>query len=184
MAKSAGRKTTTKKSTGSEIKYLCPYCNKEKSRTEFYMSTDPLVLTGITTMCKDCAEKIARNWNEVTREYGDCTKFSIQAALERLDKPWFEDLYNSSVAEVNNPKSEHRKSNVWAAYIKNVSMQQHRAKRWRDGDMFAVYKEGTEGNPAPVEEQASSSIFKGQEILEEYKKNFSKFFEKPPEVVE
>lgn len=76
--------TKSKETVDPDKKYLCPYCNKEKPKGEFYVSSDPLVLTGITSMCKDCAKKIARNYNETTGEYGDCTKASIQAALERL----------------------------------------------------------------------------------------------------
>lgn len=142
--KSMGKKSPVKKTSAAkkaqdeDRKYLCPYCNKEKNRTEFYMSSDPLVLTGITTMCKACAEKIARNWNEALQEYGDCTKISIQAALERLDKPWLEDIYVSSYNEVNSPDSAKRKTNVWGAYIKNISMVNYRGMRWRDGDIFAT----------------------------------------------
>ena len=97
-SRSMGRKSPAKKTNaakGVDRKYLCPYCNKEKSSTEFYMSSDPLVLTGLTTMCKSCAEKIARNWNDTLQQYGDCTKDSIQSALERLDKPWLENIYIS-----------------------------------------------------------------------------------------
>ena len=89
-AKGMGKRSSTKpvktdlNGQVDERKYLCPYCNKEKKREYFYVSSDPLVITGLTTMCKDCAEKIARNWNESLKEYGDCTKASIQAALERL----------------------------------------------------------------------------------------------------
>jgi transcription elongation factor Elf1 len=92
MASMGGRKSSTKskkkttkvKDEQPDRKYLCPYCGKEKGRDGFYVSSDPLVLTGLTTMCKDCAKKVARNYNEETGEYGDCTKASIQAALERL----------------------------------------------------------------------------------------------------
>ena len=66
MARAAGRKTTsTKKNTSADDrKYLCPYCLKEKKKGEFYVCTDPKVLTGITSMCKDCVKKIALNWDE------------------------------------------------------------------------------------------------------------------------
>lgn len=80
--KSAGRKQTTK--ACQVEKYLCPYCNTIKKAGDFYMSSDPLIMTGRTTMCKDCAEKIARNYNARTKTYGDCTKASVQEALERL----------------------------------------------------------------------------------------------------
>lgn len=84
-ASKSNKKSSTKiKDTDPDRKYLCPYCGKEKTKDYFYISSDPLVLTGITSMCKDCASKIARNYNEATGEYGDCTKASIQAALERL----------------------------------------------------------------------------------------------------
>ena len=147
MASMGGRKTATKsksktakaKDEDPDRKYLCPYCGKEKSKDNFYVSTDPLVLTGLTSMCKDCAIKIARNYNETTGEYGDCTKASIQAALYRLDKPWIEDLYNSSVDEINNPDAGLKRTNVWAAYIKNVtSLSQYKGRRWMDGDIFAM----------------------------------------------
>lgn len=80
MARNPGKKSIKK-----EVKeYLCPYCNTTKKDKEFYISSDPLVMTGKTAMCKDCAEKIARNWDERKQMYGECTKASVQEALERL----------------------------------------------------------------------------------------------------
>jgi TolA-binding protein len=122
-------------------RYLCPYCNKEKVETEFYMSSDPLVMTGKTTMCKDCAEKIARNWDPRTKEYHDCTKASVQEALERLDKPFLDKIWDSSYFEYINDNAGLKRTNIWASYIKNIGMQQYRGMRWRDGDLFTSYKE-------------------------------------------
>ena len=65
-ARNAGKKSSPKKSTVDVKTYLCPYCLKEKKDTEFYTSSDPLVMTGKTTMCKDCAKKIALCWDEHT----------------------------------------------------------------------------------------------------------------------
>ena len=84
MASSMGKKTTKKKEKVEVKKYLCPYCNKEKPETKFYMSSDPLVMTGRCVMCIECAEKIARNYDPNTKEFGDCTKTSVMQALERL----------------------------------------------------------------------------------------------------
>lgn len=175
MAKSAGRKTTTvKKSTGSTQKYLCPYCNKEKKESDFYMSTDPLVLTGRTSMCKDCARKIARNWDENKREYGNCTKASVQAALERLDKPWIESLWDSSYCEVyDETKSKGRKESVWEAYIKNIGMTQYKTMRWRDGDLFNTYVEDAKA-VAGIEMQqkgGAQALAGDQEVNDEFEKN-------------
>ena len=70
-ARNAGKKAPSKKKNAEDDKrYLCPYCLKEKKKSEFYMSSDPMVLTGITTMCKECARKIAMNWDERTKEFG------------------------------------------------------------------------------------------------------------------
>ena len=180
-SKSMGKKTPKKTKSEPAQKYLCPYCNKEKDRDGFYVSSDPLVLTGLTTMCKDCAKNIARNYNEDTGEYGDCTKASIQAALERLDKPWLEDIYESSYAEVNNPNAGLKRTNVWAAYIKNItSLGQYKGMRWRDGDLFTTYQVSAKINEKPedaydviVKDEEKVELPKDLEIYDEYLKNKS-----------
>lgn len=183
MASMGAKRATTKKKVEEERTYLCPYCNKEKDKSGFYVSSDPLVLTGLTTMCKECATKLARNWNEKTKEYGDCTKFSIQAALERLDKPWLEDIYEGSYNEVNKPDidPEHRRTNVWATYIKNItSLWQYKGMRWRDGDLFSTYQVNTKISEDPASAynvvtpgDEKVEIPKDQEIYNEYLKNKS-----------
>ena len=184
MATSMGGRKTVKKQAAKaaadlDRKYLCPYCNKEKKSGEFYTSSDPLVLTGRTSMCKSCAEKIARNWNEELKQFGDCTKDSIQAALERLDKPWLENIYEASYNEVNDPNSEKRKTHVWGAYIKNISMPQYSGYRWRDGDLFSTMQAKVKFQQEPEEAQEAmgvvetKEIAKDQEIYTEYMKNKS-----------
>lgn len=189
MASMGGRKTTTKskkkvvktKDVEPDRKYLCPYCGKEKGRDGFYVSSDPLVLTGLTTMCKDCAKKVARNYNDETGEFGDCTKASIQSALERLDKPWLESIYDSSYNEVNNPDAGLKRTNVWAAYIKNItSLGQYNGMRWRDGDLFSTHQVSAKINESPEEayevitpEEEKVEIPKDQEIYNEYMRNKS-----------
>lgn len=170
-AKSPGRKTTKKE---MEPKYLCPYCNKEKKASEFYMSSDPLVMTGKTTMCKDCAEKIARNWDGRTGEFGDCTKASVQEALERLDKPYFDKLWDSSYFEYINDNNPKKRTNIWASYIKNIGLPQYKTLRWRDGDLFTSYKEtALKQAQQEIGTASEDEIAKGQEVNEEYEKNRS-----------
>ena len=169
--KSAGRKQTSK---ACQIeKYLCPYCNTIKKAGDFYMSSDPLIMTGRTTMCKDCAEKIARNYNARTKTYGDCTKASVQEALERLDKPYLENIWNASYFEYINDQSGNKRSNIWAAYIKNIGMQQYKTMRWRDGDLFSSYKEDAmkQARQDVGKELSEEQKPKSQEINEEYEKN-------------
>ena len=146
------KKINKKKDIDAQQKFLCPYCGKEKTRDGFYVSSDPLVITGLTSMCKDCATKIARNYNETTGEYGDCTKISIQNALCRLDKPFIEKLYNSSIEEINNPDTGLQRTTVWGAYIKNVtSLGQYKGMRWMDGDVFSSYQSKPDENKETVE---------------------------------
>ena len=174
MARSAGKKTTSTKKTTvvDEKKYLCPYCNKEKKKSEFYMSSDPMVLTGITTMCKDCARKIAMNWDERTQEFGTCTKASIQEALIRLDKPFLNKLWDSSYLEWADDSNKLRRTSIWDAYIKNIGMVQYRGMRWQDSDIFDVYIEKAKA-AAKVELDKADKLPDAYlpEVNEEYKTN-------------
>lgn len=172
MARSAGKKTTSTKKTTDEQKYLCHYCLKEKKKSDFYMSTDPLVLSGITSICKDCTKKIALNWDERRQEYGTCTKASIQEALERLDKPYIESLYNSSYLEWANPNAKNQKTTVWDAYIKNVGLKNYKGMRWRDSDIYDVYVEKAK-QVAKIELDKEDKLPDAYlpEVNEEYKTN-------------
>lgn len=157
------------KKTKKEIKeYLCPYCNNVKKEKDFYISSDPLVMTGKTSMCKDCAEKLARNWDERKQIYGECTKASVQEALERLDKPFLDRIWDASYFEYVNGENNKRK-NIWDAYIKNISMPQYRGMRWRDGDLFSNYKEVAIKQAR--QEVQEGEVQKYSEVNEEYEKN-------------
>lgn len=178
-AKKPGRKPTGAKKAGrpkakvEEPSYLCPYCNTVKKRSEYYVSTDPLVRTGVTNMCKDCAKKIARNYDPKTGQYGDCTKESIIEALERLDKPFFENLFNSSYVEGNDPSNRALHGDTWEAYIKNIcSLKQYKTLRWHDGDIASTYMAKAEAAVTPIEQQLQSGkSLDDQEVYETYQKN-------------
>ena len=173
MARAAGKKTTTKKTAVDEKKYLCPYCLKEKKKTEFYMNSDPRVLTGITFICKDCVKKIALNWDENRQEYGACTKKSVMDALEVIDKPFLEKLWHSSYAEWADDTSRKRRTTIWDAYIKNVGMIQYRGMRWRDGDIFNTYIEDAKqiANMERKQQENAQFLANSQEVNNEFEKN-------------
>lgn len=172
MARSAGKKTTSTKTSTDEQKYLCHYCLKEKKKSDFYMSTDTLVLSGVTSLCKECAKKIALNWDERRQEYGTCTKASIQEALERLDKPYIESLYNSSYLEWADPNKKLKRTTVWDAYIKNVGLKNYKGMRWRDSDIYDVYVEKAK-QAAKIELDKDDRLPDAYlpEVNEEYKTN-------------
>ena len=145
MAKAMGRSNTkstvAKKSmvTNQDAiseKFLCYCCGNKKTRSNFYTSTDPFNSVGVTPYCKDCLEKIARNYNNNYKEFGDVTKASLMAACERMDVPYLEKIWEASYNEVNDPSLKKPKTNIWAAYVKNIKLPNYNGLRWRDGDNF------------------------------------------------
>ena len=135
MAKAMGPKkkpmATTKEPTPE---YVCPHCGETKKRTAFYVSSDPAVSIGIAFPCKDCAEKIARNYNPKSGKFGEVTLSSLKNALCYLDKPFLQNLYESSYKEVHDETLTKPKTNLWSAYIVNVQMKQYKTLRWKNGD--------------------------------------------------
>ena len=170
MGRSSTKTATSKKSmtTNQEAtieKYLCYCCGNKKARSSFYVSTDPFNSVGVTPYCKECLEKIARNYNSNTKQFGDVTKQSLMLALERVDSPYLENLWESSYNEVHDPSLKQPKTNVWAAYIKNVRMPQYSGMRWKDGDLF---KDGAKIR-SDTEDKIASTMT--SEVLDECKTN-------------
>lgn len=170
MAKAAGRRNV---SEIDEKLYLCHHCLKEKKRADFYVSTDPKVLTGITSICKDCVRKIALNWDDNRREFGVCTKSSVMSALEYIDRPFLNVLWDASYNEWANQGAKLRRTTIWDAYIKNVGLKNYRGMRWRDGDIFQTYVEDAR-EVAALESgnaDAAKTLILSQEVDDEFEKN-------------
>lgn len=146
--------------------FLCYYCGNKRVRSKFYASTDPFNTVGIIPYCKECIEKIARNYNNNYKQFGDVTKQSLCAALERMDLPYLDVLWEASLKEVNDPNLSKSKTNAWAAYIKNVKLPQYNGMRWRDGDLF---KENGINVLCDSEDKIATTMT--PEVLDEYKTN-------------
>lgn len=157
------KKAMSTKEEAVAEKFLCYCCGSEKKRSDFYKSSDPFNSVGVTPYCKSCLERIARNYNSNTKQFGDVTKQSLMLACERADVPYLENLWDASYNEVHDPSLKQPKTNVWAAYIKNVKMPQYNGMRWRDGDLF---KEGGDKVSPPTEEKDINP-----EVYEELEKN-------------
>ena len=157
------KKAMTTKEEAVTEKFLCYCCGDTKPRSKFYTSTDPFNSVKLTCYCKECLERIARNYNSTTKQFGDVTKQSLMLACERADVPYLDKLWDASYNEVHDPSLKQPKTNVWAAYIKNVKMPQYNGMRWRDGDLF---KEGEEEIHSET-----TTLPQNQEVLEEYEKN-------------
>lgn len=158
------KKAMTTKEEAVTEKFLCYCCGSQKKRSEFYKSSDPFNSVGVTPYCKECLERIARNYNSNSKQFGDVTKQSLMLACERADVPYLENLWESSYNEVHDPSLKQPKTNVWAAYIKNVKMPQYNGMRWRDGDLF---KEGA-SNTINIESEDRDV---NPEVLKELEKN-------------
>ena len=146
--------------------YVCPHCGELKKRSAFYVSSDPAVSIGIAFPCKECAEKIARRYSVETGKFGDVTESSLKCALNYLDKPFIQTVYDGSYNEVHDESLKVPKTNLWAAYIKNIQLPQYRTMRWRDGDLF-------HGNCSEESRDGRNQdrILENQEYAEAYKKN-------------
>lgn len=123
----------TRRTFGTEY-FSCYMCGNVYKKSEFYKCSDPRCLTGISRICKNCAEKIVYKMDSEGKKQPP-TKESVKTALEYLDKPWIEDVWAASVVEYENKLSGKPKSDVWNAYIKNISMKNYAGMCWRDGDI-------------------------------------------------
>lgn len=122
MAKTAMRRTQSsakKVQAQKEETFRCPFCNKDLPKTKFYSSSDPRVLTGITRICKDCSTAVARRKTDAGEFLGE-TRESVQDALEYLDKPFYEDLWETAVFSANKPPERGKKKEnktIWGVYL-------------------------------------------------------------------
>lgn len=145
----------------------CCLCDTHKARDKFYVSTDPLNQSGVTPICKDCAKKLALKIGKDKVEH-EPDRESVQLALRYLNKPFLEDLWDSSVLESENLASGKVKSNPWVAYIKNVAMGQYNGKGYMDGDIYHI-PTATETTETSTLEAENSKI--NAEILESFTQN-------------
>lgn len=141
----------------------CYMCGKpkKKNRENFYKNTDPLVKSGYAAICSECARKIALRTDENGEEHKP-TKESIILALQYLNKPFLENVYNSSVqAAERNAGIPGAKQNAWSTYIRTIAMQQYSGKQFKDSDFFKqkiIYED----------ERTPADVIKGKESQDNY----------------
>ena len=112
----------------------CYMCDTHKQKMQFYISTNPLVRSGVTPICKKCALDIAMRIDK-NGEYHSPTKESIQLALRYLDKPFLDVVYNASIQEQENDSSK-TATNVWASYIRIIAMPQYNGMTYANSDFL------------------------------------------------
>ena len=144
----------------------CYMCDTHKSKDHFYVSTDPMIQSGITPICKECARKLALRVDRNGDEH-EPTKESVQLALKYLNKPFHNSLWDASIQESENLITGKIKTNVWTSYIKNVAMGQYNTETYFDSDFYKqkiVYDD-----EMPEQEKLMKQV--GTQNLDEYQKN-------------
>lgn len=146
----------------------CYMCDTHKSRDKFYMSTDPMSKSGLTPICKDCARKISLKVDNKNIEH-EPDKESVKLALKYLNKPYLDRIWDSSMQEMENLASGRVKSNIWVAYIRQISMGQYNGMTYFDSDFYKVKTNISENSSdnSSVENEDSSD----EEIMSAYEQN-------------
>lgn len=146
----------------------CYMCDTHKARDKFYMSTDPMCKSGLTPICKDCARKIALKVDNKNVKH-EPDKESVKLALKYLNKPYLDRIWDSSMQEMENLASGRVKSNIWVAYIRQISMGQYNGMTYFDSDFYKVKTNISEDSfdNSFVENEDSSD----EEIMSAYEQN-------------
>lgn len=144
----------------------CRMCNSIKTKDKFYISTDPKCVGDVTSICKECAKKIACRVDK-NGELHEPTKDSVIEALRYLDKPYIESVWDASIQESENLTLGRIKTNVWFSYIKNIAMTQYVGMTFKDSDMFKehIVYDDEKTDKQLVEEHS------GQDTYDSYLKN-------------
>lgn len=147
-------------------KMSCYLCGQKHRPDAFYISTDPNAKSGKAPICKKCSYEIAmRKVPDTKDEYLGATKESAKMALEYLDKPFIDKLWDGAVGEANNTTVSNHKKSPWTSYIKTISsLSQYNTMRWKDGD---GYKLVLNSNYKPKDDETTENT----ELKEEYRQN-------------
>ena len=114
---------------------FCYMCDTHKDKSHFYVSTDPMIKSGVTPICKQCARKIALRVDRNGDQHQP-TKQSVQLALKYLNKPYHNTVWDASVQESQNLIAGNVKNNVWTSYIKNIAMVNYITQTYFDSDFY------------------------------------------------
>lgn len=148
--------------------YTCYMCGKIKPRTEFYQSTDLRIKTHVTRICKECASDIAHGISDENPNRLPTTKELLMTALEYLDRPYIDELYDA----VNIRCAENNSLDLFAVYMTELNKgKKYASMRWRDSDGVAATVVAMENNIPQSMLALSDDPQKLQEAKEEYDQN-------------
>ncbi len=143
--------------------FTCQRCGEIKAKEDFYICTNPGVKSGVTNICRTCADRVAMpldmdgNKKEITKE-------SMDYALYLLDKPMLETVWETSIREANSDNGEVLNT-IYGCYMKNISMQQYYTYTYRDSDGY------TAGMLSLDSMLKKTESFEDAEIINQFDKN-------------
>lgn len=146
----------------------CIMCDTVKHKDKFYKNNHPMCKSGITQICKECARKIAHRIDKNGNEQ-EPTKESVKNALEWLNKPFLDSVWNSSVQESENLVSGKVRSTPWLAYVKNIQMGQYNDLSYDDSDDLEIKTEEVDDENKSAEEIVEEHS--GQDTYDSFMKN-------------
>ena len=115
--------------TGS---YRCFYCDREKRKSAFYMHNVKYCKSGISPICKQCANDIAnRVENGVTL---GVTIDSLLTALRLMDMPFVQDIFDEAVRVMKDPtiQEARQQKTIFGHYISLMAMSKYTNSTWDD----------------------------------------------------
>lgn len=154
--------------------FTCQMCGEVKKKGDFYYSTNPIMKTGLTNICRECGDSIAQP--VVNGEKTTVTKETLDDALYYLDKPFINSVWESSQNEFYAKNGQSIKS-VYSIYMKTISMKQYYTYTYRHSDGYMgrdpnSYLSPTIGNYAKENNIKSKNESKTeQEIVQQFEKN-------------
>ena len=152
----------------------CYMCDTHKDKSKFYVSTDPMISSGITPICKECARKLALMVGSDGIEH-EPTKESCRLALKYLDKPFHNTVWDASVQEAENLLSGKVKANAWNAYVRIIAMKQYLCETYDDSDFFKpeYWEKGIQKNKDEIKEESNIINHANIDIYKGFQKNKS-----------
>lgn len=142
----------------------CHMCEGFKPKEKFYSSFDPLMKSGCTIICKQCAADIALR-KDPYGNYHEATKESVKKALKYLDRPFLESVWDSSVASAADPNNSFK--DIWSPYIITISAPQYRGMTWENSDIF----EGKFDSQYKYQDELEKEYKEQNAVDEEYQAN-------------
>jgi hypothetical protein len=97
--------------------FECLECSIEKDKIKFYKSYNPMSKTGLIHYCKDCIKKM------ISSQTGQVSIDRVKITLKLMDRPFLQDLWNSSLKSGVDP---------FGSYMKNLCLTQNRMLLWKD----------------------------------------------------